>query len=91
LLIPLLRPAFTIAVLFRVIDAIKTFDIIFAISQGGPGVASQTLNIYTYFSAFVYMRFGYASALAIILLVLVILISQAIVHLVGGTSWEEMF
>ena len=91
LIIPWLRPVFTVALLFRVIDAIKTFDIIFAISQGGPGDASQTLNIYTYFTAFTYLRFGYASALAIILLILVILTSQFIIRFVGGTTWEKIF
>lgn len=61
--LPLLRPAIVVAVLFRAIDAIKTFDIIFAMTQGGPGNASETLNIYVFQAAFSYQRIGYASAL----------------------------
>ena len=43
--LPLLRPALVVAVLFRAIDAMKTFDIIFVMTQGGPANASETINI----------------------------------------------
>ena len=65
--------------LFRAIDCIKTFDVIMVITSGGPGTASETLNIYVFQMAFDYFHMGYASALitlffAIILGVCLVLI-----------------
>jgi len=73
--LPLLRPAVAVAVLFRGIDAIKTFDIIFALTNGGPGNASETLNIYTFLTAFSYQKIGYASSLLVVFFVLVLALS----------------
>ena len=50
----------------RMIDAVKAFDIIFAITQGGPGSASETINVYLYSVAFVYYDIGYGSAIALV-------------------------
>jgi multiple sugar transport system permease protein len=57
-----------VAALFRTIDSLKTFDIIYVITQGGPGTASETLNVYVYQKGFNYLHLGYASALALVLL-----------------------
>jgi multiple sugar transport system permease protein len=70
--LPLLRPTLAVAALFRVIDALKTFDIIFVMTGGGPGNASETLNIYSYSVAFQYLRFGYASALLVIFVTMIL-------------------
>ena len=45
--LPLIMP-FLFSLMIRTIDAVKSFDIIFAITQGGPGTASETINIYLY-------------------------------------------
>ena len=58
--LPLLRPALVVAVLFRAIDALKTFDIIFVMTQGGPANASETINILLFNQAFSYFNMGYA-------------------------------
>ncbi len=70
--LPLLRPTILIAVTLRMIDALKTFDIIYAMTSGGPGFASETLNIYSYNLGFGYFRFGVASASLIILFAIVL-------------------
>src|SRR5215475_13895348 len=44
--LPLIAPFLFIAAMIRTIDAVKSFDIIFAITQGGPGSASETINLY---------------------------------------------
>ena len=62
--LPMLLPTISVAGLLRFIDCIKTFDIIYGMTGGGPGFSSETLNIYTYNQAFYYFNFGYASALA---------------------------
>lgn len=63
--LPLVRPTIMVAVTLRLIDALKTFDIIYATTQGGPGNASETLNIYSYVQGFQYFKLGMASALLV--------------------------
>lgn len=79
--LPLLRPAIVVAALFRTIDSLKMFDIIFVMTYGGPGRASETLNLLTYKTAFEYYQLGYASALSLALVVLVAGVSLALVAL----------
>lgn len=77
---PLLRPAIMVALLFRAIDAIKTFDIIFAMTQGGPGNSSETLNIYVFQTAFSYQRIGFASALLVLFFMIVMIASLVLIR-----------
>jgi multiple sugar transport system permease protein len=70
--LPLLRPVIFIAMIFRGIDALKTFDSIAVITSGGPGTATETLNFYIYNATFQYQRMGYASALLVVYLILVL-------------------
>jgi len=86
--LPLLRPAIMVAVLFRAIDAIKTFDIIFAMTQGGPGNASETLNVYIFQTAFSYNRIGYASSLLVIFFAIVLGLSLILIRLRRSSSWQ---
>ena len=59
-------------VLFRAIDCLKTFDTIMVITSGGPGTASETLNIYIFQQAFDYFHMGYASSLIVIFLAIIL-------------------
>ncbi len=69
--LPLLRPTLIVAILFRGIDALKTFDIIFVMTQGGPSNASETINILLFNQAFSYFSMGYASSMAVALFAIV--------------------
>lgn len=69
--LPMLMPTLSVAILLRLIDVLKTFDIIYTMTGGGPGVASETLNIYTYNQAFYYLNFGYSSAILVIFFTIV--------------------
>lgn len=69
--LPLLRPTIVVAVLFRAIDALKTFDVIEVITQGGPAFASETLNLYIFSNAFNYYHLGFASAVLVFFFLLV--------------------
>jgi multiple sugar transport system permease protein len=69
--LPLLRPTLIVAILFRAIDALKTFDIIFVMTQGGPSNASETINILLFNQAFSYFNMGYASSMAVALFAIV--------------------
>lgn len=70
--LPLLMPTVVAAVTLRAIDALKTFDIIYTMTQGGPGFATETLNIYAFQVGFQYFRMGAASALLVIFFALVL-------------------
>jgi len=64
--LPLLRSTIVVAALFRTIDALKIFDIVYVMTEGGPGFASETLNLYVFQTSFKYLHLGYASALIVI-------------------------
>lgn len=69
--LPLLSPVIWVAVMFRLIDALKRFDSIVIMTAGGPGNATETLNLFAYSNAFTMMDAGYGSALAVLLFVLI--------------------
>jgi multiple sugar transport system permease protein len=70
--LPLVRPTIVAAAMLRFMDSVKTFDQIYVSTQGGPGIASQTLNLYVFDQAFQYLHFGYASALLVILFFIIL-------------------
>ncbi|MDA8218843.1 MAG: sugar ABC transporter permease [Dehalococcoidales bacterium] len=84
--LPLLRPVIMVALLFRSIDALKTFDSIFVITRGGPMYASETLNVYGFLSAFQYFNMGYSSALLVIFFIVVMVVSLVFMRL-RRVSW----
>jgi multiple sugar transport system permease protein len=77
--LPLLRPLILVIVLFRGIDLFRTFDTFWVITAGGPGNATETLNILLYRTAFQNLNFGRAAALALVMLVIVIVVTTPIV------------
>lgn len=84
--LPLLRPTIVVALLFRSIDCLKTFDIIYVMTAGGPGFASETLNVYTFQVGLFYFHIGYASSLLVILFALVLGVSLILIKVRRG-SW----
>jgi multiple sugar transport system permease protein len=65
--LPYIRPAIVVAALFRLIDSIKAFPLIYVLTSGGPGTTTQVTNYYAFTQAFNYAYWGYASAIAIML------------------------
>lgn len=84
--LPLLRPTIMVALLFRSIDCLKTFDIIYVMTAGGPGFASETLNVYTFQVGLFYFHIGYASSLLVILFALVLGVSLILIKVRRG-AW----
>ena len=85
--LPLLRPAIVVAILFRAIDAIKTFDIIFIMTQGGPANSTETINILLFNQAFSYFNMGYASSMAVALFAVVMGASLILIKLRRTGAW----
>ena len=67
---PMLKPHIAVAVSIRMIDSLKTFDYLWMLTGGGPGRVTELLNLYTYRTGLRHFQMGYASALALILVVL---------------------
>ncbi|MGO4337687.1 carbohydrate ABC transporter permease [Labrys sp. KB_33_2] len=86
--LPMILPFMMIAVIIRSIDALKSFDIIYAMTQGGPGTASETINLYLYNVAFSYYDIGYGSAIAVVFFVIIILMSLVLLHLRQRAKWN---
>jgi multiple sugar transport system permease protein len=86
--LPMILPFIMVAVIIRSIDALKSFDIIFAMTQGGPGTASETINIYLYNVAFSYYDIGYASAIAVVFFIVIIAMSMILLALRQRTKWN---
>ena len=79
--IPMVMPVILTAMILRLIDALKTFDIIFAMTGGGPGYASETLNIMGFKYSFEYFRIGQSSVILVALFLVVLLCSLGIMKL----------
>ncbi|GGF44496.1 ABC transporter permease [Aliidongia dinghuensis] len=88
--LPLIAPFLLLAAMIRTVDALKSFDIIYAITQGGPGTASETINLYLYSVAFAYYDVGYGSAIAIVFFVLIVVLSLVLLHLRQKSRWTEI-
>jgi raffinose/stachyose/melibiose transport system permease protein len=71
LILPLIAPAMTINVTLSTIGGLKLFDQVFAITGGGPGYATETLSTLIYKQAFVFGSYGYSTAVALVLTLLV--------------------
>ena len=79
--LPLVRPSIVVAAIFRFIDSVKTFDVIFVTSEGGPGLASQILNLYAFDQGFRYFHMGYASAILAVLFFAILAVSYSLIQL----------
>ncbi|MFC7399534.1 carbohydrate ABC transporter permease [Chelatococcus sp. GCM10030263] len=88
--LPMIAPFMMVAAIIRTIDAVKSFDIIYAITQGGPGTASETINLYLYSVAFAYYDIGYGSAIAVVFFALVVALAALLLMLRNRTKWTDV-
>ena len=79
--LPMIMPTVLTAIVLRAVDALKTYDIIYAMTKGGPGYSSETLNILAYKLSFEYFTLGQSSAALVFLFVIVLLFSLAVMGL----------
>lgn len=70
--LPLLTPVLTVAVLLRSLDALKVFEYVYATTRGGPGTETETIQYFTYQTGIQFFRLGEASAVAFVLLAIVL-------------------
>ncbi len=75
LTLPFLKPVIAIALLLRIMDALRLFDLVFVLTQGGPADATKVLSFYIYLVAFRFVDIGYAAAMSLVVLVLTVVFS----------------
>jgi multiple sugar transport system permease protein len=79
--LPMVMPTILTAIVLRAVDALKTYDIIYAMTRGGPGYASETLNILAYKLSFEYFYMGQSSASLVFLFFIVLAFSLGVMGL----------
>jgi len=83
IVLPLLRPAIVVTVLFRLIDSVKAFPLIFVMTAGGPGTVTEATNYYAYLQGFNYSLIGFSAAISTVVLASTLAVSALLVRTVG--------
>ncbi|MCZ8182201.1 MAG: sugar ABC transporter permease [Beijerinckiaceae bacterium] len=77
--LPLIAPVIAVAALLRLIDAFKVLEVIYILTEGGPGLSTEILSLHIYKTAFVSQQLGRASALSNLLLLIVLVLTLLLV------------
>lgn len=85
IVLPHLRPVLVVCALFRLIDSFKAFPLIYVLTNGGPGTVTEVTNYYGFIEAFNFSYWGYASAIAMVILTGVFALSW----FVGRLGWSQ--
>ena len=87
--LPLLKPALLVALIFRTLDAFRVFDLMYVMTGGGPGTATEPIALYTFNSLLQNLRFGYGSALSVLVFLVAFLLALGYIRLVGADLTES--
>jgi ABC-type sugar transport system permease subunit len=88
LTLPLIAPALLLALLFRSIDALRVFDLVFVMTQGGPADATNVLQFYGYKKTFAEGMVGYGSAIAVSVFLLSLVLSSVYIRILKASHSE---
>jgi multiple sugar transport system permease protein len=77
--LPYLWPTIAVCLLLRSIDVLKSFDLFYVLTGGGPGTSSEVIGLFTYRQGFNFFKLGYASALSYVILFIVVIIANILV------------
>jgi len=83
------KPAILLALLFRTIDALRVFDLVFVMTQGGPADATNVLQFYGYKKSFAEGMIGYGSTISVMVFFLSLLFALLYVRLLGARILEK--
>jgi multiple sugar transport system permease protein len=89
ILFPYIRPTLVVAGLFRLIDSIKAFPLIYVLTNGGPGTVTEVTNYYAFVEAFNFSYWGYGSAIATLMVAGVLSLSWIIERLTGEQAVDD--
>jgi multiple sugar transport system permease protein len=86
---PMLKPPSIVCVTLGLINAIKIFDAVFSLTEGGPGTATITMTFYSYTMGFAAFRLGRAAASANVIFVIIMILTAGFILLTGGLKSSE--
>jgi trehalose/maltose transport system permease protein len=84
--LPLLRPILLVALLFRTLDALRAFDLMFVLTGGGPAGTTETLTVYAYRSLFQTLQLGFGAAIGCVIFALVMLVAWGYLRALRGEA-----
>lgn len=87
--LPLLKPALLVALIFRTRDAFRVFDLVYVMTGGGPGTATEPIALYTFTSLLQNLRFGYGSALSVLVFLVAFVLAVGYIRVVGADLTGE--
>ena len=79
--IPLLAPSIALVLVLRTVEAVKVFDIVYAMTRGGPANGTQTISYYTYVTAFSEQNYGLGSAISYLIVIIILVLSTVYLRL----------
>ncbi|OAT31049.1 permease component of an ABC superfamily maltose/maltodextrin transporter [Buttiauxella brennerae ATCC 51605] len=85
IVLPYIKPVLVVCALFRLIDSFKAFPLIYILTDGGPGTVTEVTNYYGFIQAFNFSYWGYGSAIAVVILVGVFVLS----YIIGKAGWSD--
>ena len=87
--IPLLAPTLVVAAAFRMLDALRLFDVVYVVTAGGPGTSTEPLSLYAFIALMQRLRFGYGSALSVTVFLLTFVFALVWVRTLGRSLVGE--
>jgi ABC-type sugar transport system permease subunit len=87
--LPLLAPALLVAFLFRTLDAFRVFDVVYVMTGGGPGTATEPIALFTFSTLLQHLRFGYGSALSVVVFIVAFGFALATIRVFGGDAFLD--
>ena len=82
--LPLLKPALVVVLIFRTLDAFRVFDLVFVLTRGGPATATEPITLYAFTALLNYLRFGYGSALSVLIFLVTFLLALFYLRVMGA-------
>jgi ABC-type sugar transport system permease subunit len=87
--LPLLVPALLVAALFRALDAVRVFDLVFVLTAGGPGTATEPLSLLAFTALMRHLRFGYGSAVSMIMFIAAFFGALLLIRTIGSGPLDQ--
>lgn len=82
--LPLLRPTIMVALLLRSMDALRTFELPFNLTDGGPVTSTESLSLYAYKNLFQYVNFNFGSSVVIFQFIIILALSLVYISFIKG-------
>lgn len=88
IILPLTKPIILLSTVYTLIINFKTYDLIYVMTKGGPGISTKTVPLYVMETGFGYNEFGYAAAIGFVLAIVIYAVMGLVSLLLGGEKYE---